>query len=72
MQDVDIPREAAAYCGIPYQSFLYLTRQGKIPHMRVSKQKILYRRASLDQWMSDLEAQSVTAKPDRPLLRRAK
>lgn len=72
MLDVDIPKAAAAYCGIPYQSLLRLTRQGKIPHMRVSKQKILYRRASLDQWMSDLEAQSVTAKPDRPLLRRAK
>lgn len=72
MRDVDIPKAAAEYVNIPYQSFLYLTRQGKIPHMRISKQKILYRRASLDRWMSELEAQSIEVRSDLPLLRRAK
>lgn len=72
MKDVDTSGPAAEYCGMPRQSLLRLTRLGMVPHMRIGKQKILYRRESLDRWMANLEEQSITNHNGKVKLRRAK
>ena len=51
-------KEAADYVGISYWKILELAKAGKIPHIRLQG-RVLFRRHSLDEWMSQLEQNSV-------------
>lgn len=51
-------KEAAAYVGVSYWLILELAKRREIPCIRAGR-RILFRVASLDQWLEEQEKQSV-------------
>lgn len=51
-------KEAAAYLGISYWLVLELSKQKRLKHVRAGK-RVLFRKESLDEWMSLQEELSV-------------
>ena len=51
-------KQAAEYIGISYWTLLDLARQGKIRHFRGGN-RLLFRQATLDQWMTEEEEASI-------------
>ena len=51
-------KQAAQYIGISYWTLLSLVRQGRIKHFRGGS-RILFRQATLDEWMEASEKASV-------------
>ncbi len=55
-------KEGARYMGLSYWKTLELVKAGKIPCIRIGGSaggRVLFRRESLDKWMSEQEAASV-------------
>lgn len=53
-------KQAANYLGISYWLVTKLTRERKIPHIKLGS-KILFRQETLDQFMEEQEEQSIQA-----------
>ena len=51
-------REAAVYLKIHYETLLKMTRKKQIPHYRIGR-KLLFRKDSLNQWITEQEQKSV-------------
>ena len=51
-------KEAAQYIGISYWLLLEMVKRKEIPHIQVGN-RFLFRRESLDAWLSDQEAASI-------------
>lgn len=49
---------------ISYAKLLRDFKQGKIPGVRMSQRRILFRKEALDSWMKSMESQSVS--PSQP------
>lgn len=58
MQPVTITvAEAAAYLGVSTDTIYEMVRRQEIPHIRI-RRRILFRRDTLDAWLSRMEAAS--------------
>lgn len=63
MEKATLPAKVAAeYIGLSYWKLLELAKAGGVPHIRVCG-KILFRRESLDTWLTEQEAASVKPEP---------
>lgn len=56
-------KDAALYVGISYWLLLELTKKRELPFIAAGGRK-LFRKESLDLWMTNREAQSVQTKPE--------
>jgi len=54
-------KDAARYIGISYWLLLEMTKKGELPFIAAGGRK-LFRKESLDLWMSNQEAQSLQTK----------
>lgn len=55
-------RAAAAYIGLSYWKTLELVKAGELPHIRIgsgTSGRVLFRRESLDNWLTRCEANSI-------------
>jgi len=50
-------REVAEYIGVHRDTVYALVREGEIPHVRL-RQRILFRRESIDAWLQELEREN--------------
>ena len=53
-------KEAAEYLGVSYWLMLEMVKRRQISCIKAGHNRVLFRRASLDAWMSAQEQQSVT------------
>ena len=56
-------KEAAVYVGVSYWLLLEMVKRKEIPHIRLGGNRILFRKETLDAWLSEQESTSV-AKPE--------
>lgn len=54
-----LPEEAANYIGCRYDKLMHMVRKNEIPHYRIGR-RVLFTKEGLDQWIDDLERQSLT------------
>lgn len=64
-------REAAAYLGFSYWKLLELVKVGEIPVIRAGN-RLLFRRETLDQWLSQQETASMVEPESVGKIRRLK
>lgn len=55
--------ETAAYLGVSDDTIYELVRRKEIPHFRL-RSRILFRRDTLDEWMTQLERKSINSGGD--------
>jgi len=56
-------KEAAEYLGISYWLLLEMTKKGELCYIAAGGRK-LFRKESLDLWMTNMEAKSLKTKPE--------
>jgi excisionase family DNA binding protein len=51
--------EVADYLGVSRDLIYELVRQRKIPHNRIGKKRIVFRRQAIEQWLAEQEFNSI-------------
>lgn len=58
MPDNLTTEEAAAYLRMHYKTLLRYARAGVIPHIKLNKRKMLFRKSALEKWLAQRETKA--------------
>lgn len=70
-EDILLARTAAKYLKKSYWKILEMAKAGEIPHCRIGN-RLIFRKSTLDRWMTSLELASVKKEPDIGKIRKLK